>query len=87
MSTSELFRLLVCPSCMSVVSVSLGGSGRAGLSGDCITLQWLESGAGFAPTILSMLDRGLDNYLHHRLHSENAAGEIEVQCMSKNAQN
>ena len=56
-----------------MVSVSPGGSGRAGLSGDCITLQWLESGAGFAPalTILPMLGRGLGNYLHHWLHSEN----------------
>ena len=51
--------------------MSLGGS-RASLSGDCIILQWLESGtgAGFAPTILSMVGRGLGNYLHHRLHSE-----------------
>ena len=71
MHTSDLSRLLVCPSCPSVVSVSLGGSSGTGLSGDCITLQWLESGAGFTPTILSMLGRGLGNYLHHRLHSEN----------------
>ena len=71
MPTSDLSWFLVCPSCMSVVSMSPGGSGRAGLSGDCITLQWSESGAGFAPTILSMLDRGLGNYLHHWLHSEN----------------
>ena len=35
-----------------MVSVSPGGSGRAGLSGDCITLQRLESGAGFASSIL-----------------------------------
>ena len=53
-----------------MVSVSPGGSGRAGLSGDCIPLQRLESGAGFAPTVLPMLGRGLGNYLHHWLHSE-----------------
>ena len=56
--------------------MSPGGSGRAGLSGDCITLQRLESGAGFAPTILSMLGRGLGNYLHHWLHSNYSGKKI-----------
>ena len=59
-----------------MVSVSPGGSGRAGRSGDCITLQRLESGAGFSPTVLSMLRRGLGNYL---LHSEiNYSGKLKL---------
>ena len=78
--TSDLW-FLVGPSCMSVLSVSPEGSGRASLSGDIITLQWLESGAGFSVTILSdvsMLGRGLGNDLHHWLHSAIImVGEIE----------
>ena len=54
--------------CLSVLSVSPIGTGRASLSGD-ITPQWLESGAGFSLTMLSMLGRGLGNNLHHWPHS------------------
>ena len=75
--TSDLW-FLVEPSCMSALSVSPGGSGRASLSGD-ITLQWLESGAGFGVTILSILGRHLGNNLHHWLHSAIiAVEEIEA---------
>lgn len=53
-ATSDL-SFLAGPNCVSVLSVSPGGSGRASLSRD-IAPQWLESGAGFGSTILSMLD-------------------------------